>query len=284
MPDSPLSLQDFQFVRDLVKQRSAIVLEDNKSYLVEARLTMLLRQIGLNSLAELITQVRVNLNGPLAQRVVNAMTTNETSFFRDAHPFEVLKQQIIPQLIKSRQQEKTLRIWCAAASSGQEPYSIAMILQEYFREPLTGWKIEIIATDISDEIVASARSGIYSQLAVNRGLPIVLLMKYFQKEGLMWKINDEIRHMIDFRVMNLVGNWSLMPKFDVIFLRNVLIYFELDVKKQILEKIHRTVRPDGCLFLGATETVSNLDDLFHNAQNTESFYYIPRTSEQRSAK
>lgn len=268
-----LTTNDFEFIRDLVRTRSAIVLEDNKGYLVEARLELLMRKLNITSLNDLIKSVRVNQNSQLADQVINAMTTNETSFFRDSHPFEMLKKEIIPNLIKEKQKEKTLKIWCGAASSGQEPYTIAMILKEHFAKELDGWSVSIIATDLSTDILSKAKSGVYSQLEVNRGLPAIFLVKYFEKKGLEWEIKPDVRNLIDFKIMNLIGNWIPMSNIDIVFLRNVLIYFDQDTKKNILNKISKIIQPDGYLFLGSAETLLNLNVPFERISKDASSYY-----------
>ena len=271
--NSELKTADFEFIRDLVRARSAIVLEDNKSYLVEARLELLTKKISIDSLSELIKSVRIEPNGTLAQQVINAMTTNETSFFRDIHPFELLKKSIIPKLIQAKQKEKSIKIWCGAASSGQEPYTIAMLIKEHFAKELDGWKINIVATDLSTDILRKAKSGLYTQLEVNRGLPATFLIKYFQKKGLEWEIKEEVRSLIDFKSMNLIGSWLPMSGIDIVFLRNVLIYFDMETKSKIINKISKILQPEGCLFLGATETMLNLKVPFQRITSESSSYY-----------
>lgn len=263
---------DFSYVRDLVYRQAAIVLEKEKTYLVEARLTPLLRKHGFNSLAEMIGQMRSQPNNGLQWHVVEAMTTNETSFFRDVYPFDLLKKQVLPELIKRRATLRQLNIWCAAASSGQEPYTILMVIRENFPE-LLNWKLTFIATDISREMLDRCREGCFSQLEVNRGLPAPLLIKYFQKIGTEWQIKEDLRRMVDFRQLNLAQSWPLFPAMDVIFMRNVLIYFDIETKKAILARLRKTLKPDGCLFLGGAETTLNLDDSFKRVQIEKTAYY-----------
>lgn len=270
-----LKKPDFDFIRDMVKKKSAIIIEENKAYLVEAKLSLLIKQLKLNTFTDLINQVRLEPAGACAQAIISAMTINETSFFRDIHPFEAMRKEIIPDLIKKREKEKCINIWCGASSTGQEPYTLAIMLHEYFPDIVKNWKVSIIATDIADDILKRARTGIYSQLEVNRGLPVTMLVKYFQKTGVEWQVKDDVKKIVDFRLMNLFDNWQMLPKMDVIFIRNVLIYFEVDVKKQILEKAHRILQPDGYLFLGATETTFNITNYFERIEIAGSFCYRP---------
>ena len=268
----PISDTDFSFVRDLVYQQAAIVLEKEKNYLVEARLSPLARRHGFPSLQEMIAQMRRQPNNGLRWSAVEAMTTNETSFFRDVHPFELLKKYVLPELIKRRATVRQLNLWCAAASSGQEPYTILMVIRENFPE-LLNWKLTFVASDISKEMLDRCREGCFSQLEVNRGLPAPLLVKYFQKIGTEWQINEELRRMIDFRQMNLAQAWPVLPPMDVIFMRNVLIYFDVETKKSILARVRKTMYPGGYFFLGGAETMLNLDDSFKRVQVEKSAYY-----------
>jgi chemotaxis protein methyltransferase CheR len=255
-----------------VYRQAAIVLEKEKTYLMEARLTPLLRQHGISSLAQMVAEMRRQPNNGLHWQVVEAMTTNETSFFRDLHPFELLKKNVLPELIKRRAPLRQLNIWCAAASSGQEPYTILMMLRENFPE-LLRWKLTFIASDISKEMLDRCREGCYSQLEVNRGLPAPLLVKYFQKIGTEWQIKEDLRRMVDFRQINLAQSWPLFPPMDVIFMRNVLIYFDIGTKKAILARVRKSLKPDGYLFLGGVETTMNLDDCFKRVQIDKTAYY-----------
>lgn len=189
------------------------------------------------------------------------MTTNETSFFRDLHPFETLRTTVLPDVIARRASERRLHLWSAACSSGQEPYTIALVLREHF-PALAGWTVRLVATDLSREILARARAGRYSQLEVNRGLPAPLLTKHFTREGMEWQLKDEVRRMVEFRELNLLEAWSGLADLDIVFIRNVLIYFDQDIKRGILGRVHRALRPGGYLFLGGAETTLNLDDRF----------------------
>jgi chemotaxis protein methyltransferase CheR len=276
-----ISDQDFEFVRTLVRQRSAISLEANKAYLAEARLSSLAKREKIPSLKVLVEQLRREAYGPLHRKVVEAMTTNETSFFRDMHPFEALRKVILPELIQRRGAEKTLRIWCAACSSGQEPYTIALLMREHLPE-LRTWKVQILATDLSTEILDRARQGRFSQLEVNRGLPASALVRHFTKVGLDWQASEDLKGLIEFRQMNLAESWPSLPPMDVVFLRNVLIYFDVAVKKDILTRTRRVLRPDGTLFLGAAETTTNLDDLWERVLVDKASCYRVRSSKGSS--
>jgi chemotaxis protein methyltransferase CheR len=256
---------EFDYVRRLVYERAAIVLEPGKEYLAESRLQPLALKLGFGTLGELICRLRSARPDGLHQKVVEAMTTNETSFFRDGHPFEALRCSILPELVARRAAERRLHIWCAASSSGQEPYSIAMLLREHFPS-LSSWSLRLVASDLSREILDRAREGCYSQLEVNRGLPASLLVKYFERHGMNWQIKADLRRMIDFREMNLMSPFSSLPPMDIVFLRNVLIYFDVETKKAILGKVRHLLRPDGYLFLGSSESTINLDATFVRVQ------------------
>ena len=260
----------FEFVRTLVRKRSGIVLGAEKDYLIQARLTTLSRKEGFDSINELLDQTQALLdqldadghNG-LSQKVVEALTTNETSFFRDQHPFECLRNYVLPDLLPRRAAERSLNIWSAACSTGQEPYSIAMLLREHFSE-LHDWNAQLIASDLSTGCLKRARLGRYSQMEVSRGLPAPLLAKFFSRQGLDWVVQDDVRRTIDFRQINLLDlDLDLgLPQMDIVFLRNVLIYFDKETSQQILGSIRRVLRPDGYLFLGGAETTLFLDDAF----------------------
>ena len=250
---------EFDIVRTLIRTEAGIVLEQGKEYLVEARLSPLARKEGFGGASELIAQLG-RLKGPLHVKVVEAMTTNETIFFRDIEPFEVLRKEVLPAIMDARRATRRLNIWCGASSTGQEPYSIAMTLLDM--PELATWTVDILATDISTDVLARARSGLYSQLEVNRGLPAAQLVKHFQKKGLEWQISDRIRSMVRFEYLNLMKPLPPMTAPDIVFLRNVLIYFDTADKSAILTRIRTSMRQDGFLFLGAAETTRNLDDSF----------------------
>jgi chemotaxis protein methyltransferase CheR len=252
---------EFTYISDMVRTRSGIVLEPGKEYLVEARLTPLVRELGLASIGALVARLREPTAGALAERVTQAMTTNETSFFRDVAPFQALRTTALPAVMTARAVPRRLRIWCAASSSGQEPYSIAMTIADAFPE-LSAWDVRILATDLSAAMVERGRSGLYKALEVSRGLPAPLLVKYFAKAGVDYQLKPEIRSMVEFSELNLIRAWPAFPTFDIVFLRNVLIYFDVDTKRAIIGRVKRLLAPDGYLFLGAAETTMNIDDGF----------------------
>jgi len=251
---------DYDFLRKFLKERSGLDLSADKQYLVESRLMPLARKASLSGIEELVQKIK-NGSSAVASDVVEAMTTNETFFFRDKVPFDHLRDVLLPEMIQARAARKSLRIWCAAASTGQEPYSIAMTIKEMSAQ-LAGWRIEIIGTDISQQVLEKSKSGIYTQFEVQRGLPIQLLVKYFKQIGEMWQINPDIRSMIQYRPLNLLLDFSSLGKFDIIFCRNVLIYFDQDMKTQIFGRLAKCMEPDGFLALGAAETVVGLTDAF----------------------
>lgn len=272
---APLDPQAFNFIANLVRIKSAIVLESGKAYLVESRLTPVARELGLEGISELVSELQKPGSLKLTQRVVEAMTTNETSFFRDIHPFTALKEKILPNLIQRRAKEKSLSIWSNACSSGQEPYTIAMLIAEHF-PMLKDWKVRIISSDLSSQILDRARLGVFNQTEVNRGLPMSFLLKYFTKNGSQWKIRDDIRKMIEFRELNLVEPFpTLLPAMDIVFLRNVLIYFSPSTKSEILKKVHKVMQKDSYLFLGGSETTMNLNVSFEREQFGTAVGYRP---------
>ncbi len=268
----PISDVDFQYIRQLVRTRTSVSLTDDKAYLVESRLTSLAQQVGLNSVSQLIQKLRIQPFDDLHLQVIESMMTTETWFFRDAYPFEAVREQILPELIKKRQGQRSLNIWCAASSSGQEPYSIAILLKEHFPQ-LASWTISLIASDISHKMLEKARQGNYSQHEMSRGLSPDLREKYFQPQGKEWQLTTEIRQMIAFRQFNLIDSWSSMPLMDIIFLRNVLIYFDVEMKQSILAKVKQLLKPDGYLFLGGGETTINLDRAFKTVRFNKAIYY-----------
>ncbi|GAC1664907.1 MAG: protein-glutamate O-methyltransferase CheR [Candidatus Acidiferrum sp.] len=252
---------EFEYVCTLMREQSAIRLEPGKEYLVESRLNQLARREGLASLKALIDLLRNNPTGGLRRKVVEAMVTTETTFFRDARSFEVLRTAVLPDLFARRGPGQSLNLWCAASAEGQEPYSIAMLLRESFPVQSAG-KINFIASDISHDMLARAREGLYSQHQVSRGLPAKLLVKYFQKTGRDWQVRSDIRHMLEFRDINLCKSWQPLPRMDIIFMRNVLIYFDLPMRINILERVQRLLNPDGYLFLGSSESTISFAQSF----------------------
>ncbi|MDX1926193.1 MAG: protein-glutamate O-methyltransferase CheR [Pirellulaceae bacterium] len=274
MSTATLDTNAFEYICNLVRDKSAIVLEPSKTYLVESRLNPVARANGLASIEDLVDALRKPNSTKLTQAVIEAMTTNETSFFRDLHPFDALKSSILPALVAARSRERVINIWSNACSSGQEVYTIAMVLKENFPE-LGAWKVRLIASDLSTQILDKAREGVFNQTEVNRGLPLPMLLKYFQKNGLTWQIKEEVRKMVEFRQVNLVETFPQLPPMDIVFLRNVLIYFAPETKRDILNKVKKVMRPDAVLFLGGAETTMNLDVPFQREQVGKATVYKP---------
>jgi chemotaxis protein methyltransferase CheR len=261
---------DFDFVAHLVRDRSGLVLSADKTYLVESRLSPIARRDGFPSIDELISALRVRRDGRLIDTVVDAMTTNETFFFRDKTPFDIFETIVLPDLV-ARKRGGTIRIWCAAASTGQEPYSLAMIA-DAMAPRLGGCKLEILGTDISERCLEKAKAGTFTQFEVQRGLPVQMLVKHFKKDGEVWKIDDRLKANIRFRPMNLLDDFRGLGRFDAIFCRNVLIYFDAQTKKQVLERMSSQVEGPGFLFLGAAETVLGVTDTFKPVQGHRGLY------------
>ena len=271
----PIDTDNFEFVRKLLRQESGVVLDDGKQYLVETRLTPVAREAGFVSLEDFLTRLRGHGQNDLRTKAIDALTTNETQFFRDVHPFDALKTSILPDLIAKRSRLRHLNVWSAAASSGQEAYSLAMLLAEHFPE-LSSWSVNIIASDISDQALEQAQRGSYRQLEVNRGVPAAMLVKYFRKQATQWQISDEIRRRVEFRNINLIGEWPSLPPMDLVMLRNVLIYFDIATKRTILRKLRHLLKPDGYLLLGSAETTVNLNPSFEIVQFDRTVCYRPR--------
>jgi chemotaxis protein methyltransferase CheR len=270
--DTTLSAENFAHVARLVRDQCGLVLEPGKEYLVQSRLAPLVKKHQAPSVDRLIDRLRgVGVNGLVAE-VVEALVTTETSFFRDIHPFESLKKSVLPELIQRRAQARQLNIWCAASSSGQEPYSLALLLREYFPE-LRTWQINFLATDISRDMLARSQEGRYSQLEVNRGLPTPLLLRWFQQEGGHWRIDDRLRTAVTFSHLNLIQPWPAMPPWDLVLLRNVLIYFDSDAKRVIFDRLSRALAPHGYLLLGGAETTLNLTDSFTRLEHLKAGFY-----------
>ena len=263
---------DYEFLRKLLKDRSGLDLSADKQYLVESRLLPLARRANLAGIPELVQKLRSG-GDQLTTQVVEAMTTNETFFFRDKIPFDHLRDYVLPALIQARASRRSLRIWSAACSTGQEPYSIAMGLREY-GAALAGWRIEIVATDLSQEVLEKSKAGLYSKFEVQRGLPIQLLVKYFTQLGELWQLSADIRGMVQHRQLNLLQDFSHLGKFDVIFCRNVLIYFDQETKSAIFERMSKMLEADGTLFLGAAESVVGITDAFRPNQERRGLYQI----------
>ena len=270
-----ISSSDYAFLQTMLKTRSGLVLAADKGYLIESRLLPVARQFGCATLGELVARLR----GPGAhaeiQSVVEAMTTNESFFFRDKLPFDAFQAVVLPSLVQQTPAGQTIRIWCAAASSGQEPYSLAMLLSE---NPAlaAGRRVEIIATDISQPILERAREGIYTQFEVQRGLPVHYLAKYFTKLGDRWQISPQIRRMVTYKFVNLLDNFSDLGIFDVVFCRNVLIYFDVETKRSVLDRMATIMRPEGVLVLGGAETVLGLTAAFQPLESQRCLFRVDR--------
>jgi chemotaxis protein methyltransferase CheR len=252
---------DYDFLRQTLKQQSGLALGADKHYFLESRLLPLARQAGLGGVGDLARALKTGRDAALMAAVVEAVTTSESFFFRDKTPFDHFRGLIMPALLAARRQSRAIRIWCAAAASGQEPYSIAICLRE-MASAIAGWRIEILATDLSGAVLDRARQGLYSQFEVQRGLPIKLLLKYFAQVGELWQIAPEVRAMVKYHRFNLLADFTSLGTFDVIFCRNVLIYFDQDTKSDVLRRLAEAQSSDGYLVLGAAETAIGLSDRF----------------------
>jgi len=273
LAQTAISAENYAFLQRYIYQESGIVIDAGKNYLIESRLLPIVKQENLSTLNDLCSLLRATAPLQLKSRVVESMTTNETLFFRDLSVFDALQKDILPKLIEARRNVRRLSIWSAAASSGQEAYSIAMLLKEF---GLEGWKVQIFGTDLNQQILDKAAAGKYLQIEVNRGLPAKYLVKYFTRAGLDWQISDALRSMVKFQRFDLRTSMSSFGPFDLIFCRNVLIYFDVDTKKQILASIRRTMSPGGLLALGAAETTINLDNAYTRVvHGAATFYQVP---------
>ncbi len=270
-----LDFSAFERVRKLVYERTAIVIDEGKEYLVESRLGSIALAHGFSDVNALCRELGPRRSA-LVDEVVEAMTTNETSFFRDHHPFEALRTVVLPELIQKRRNVRKLRLWCAACSSGQEPYSVALLLDQEFPQ-LAGWDVSIYATDVAKVMLQRAATGRYRQVEINRGLSAAMLVKYFVREGLEWELSPHIRRRVSFAELNLVSEWPAQPRFDLVLLRNVLIYFDQPTKQQILERMRGRIAEDGYLMLGGSETIP------HEVQSFERMA-IPRAGLYRTRK
>lgn len=271
---------DYEFLRQFLKERSGLVLSNDKQYLIDSRLMPVARDAGLSSISELVAKLKTPLGRSVGEKVVEAMTTNESFFFRDKTPFENFEKVMLPNLMEARRNQRSIRIWCAAASTGQEPYSVAMILKDMGLKA-SAFRFEIIGTDISREVLDRAKAGTYSQFEVQRGLPIQMLLDYFKQDGDTWTISSAIRQMVQLRQLNLFDSFTSLGKFDVVFIRNVLIYFEQQAKVEILERVAKQMYPDGYMVLGAAETVVGLTDAFVSVPGHRGLYQ-PKASQSSS--
>lgn len=284
-----MKITDFDVYDELLKERSGLTLTPDKSYLLESRLNPVAKKWDFPSLAAMTVSLQAVPDPELINDIVEAMTTNETSFFRDNKPFDLFRDDVLPIIQDLRGNNKNLRIWCAAASSGQEPYSIAMILKDLEATTFKGWRCSIKATDLSTEIIAQAKDAVYSQFEVQRGLPIQMLMKYFTQEEEKWRLKDDIRNMVDFGIFNLLHGMAGLGQFDVIFCRNVLIYFDEATKADVLNRMKNILAPDGFLFLGGAETVLGITDSFKPVTGKRGLYalsdgpHFEKDGEQKTA-
>jgi chemotaxis protein methyltransferase CheR len=269
-----MTAEEQNFFSQLVYSNSGIALGQDKTYLFENRLSEVAKAVGCPTLSDLYRRAKFNMSNDLLDRIVDAMTTNETLFFRDSAPFDAFKQHLIPEIVKRKgSTNKTLRIWSAAASSGQEIYSIAMILHDSFPELMSSWNIELLATDISSQMIQRAQRGRFSQIEVNRGLPITYLIKYFRQQGTDWMIDDRLKKNLQFKKLNLKEDIFGIGPFDLIFCRYVLIYFDLPIKQKIFKQFTKLLAPGGSLFLGSSETIFGITEDFSKVESGRAIYY-----------
>ncbi len=276
-----MNADDFETLAAVLRKRSGLSLTEDKSYLLESRLMPVVRRRRYTGLPELVADIRTKSDQSLLTEVTEVMTTNESFFFRDNRPFDQFREVVVPKLKESRASKKRIRIWSAACSSGQEPYSLAILIKEMGFE-FAGWSIEIVGTDISEEILAKARTGIYSQFEVQRGLPIQLLMKYFTQVEMGWQLDDSIRSMVQYRYFNLLESMSALGVFDVVYCRNVLIYFDQPTKADVLSRIRNQMSDDAVLYLGGAETVLGICDDFKPVPGQRGMYGIVSDAAQRA--
>jgi chemotaxis protein methyltransferase CheR len=266
----------FAYLRDLLRRRTGVVIDTAKEYLVVARLMPIVRQRKIPSLDTLIDRMRKGSDASLERDVLSAMMTHETSFFRDKSPFETIRR-LLPELIARRSAQQQLTFWSAACSTGQEPYSLAILLNEHFRDLLATWRVRIIATDFSEAVLTHAREGIFSDLQTARGLPPALLAKYFRPLQGKWSISQDCRRLVEYRSLNLNAAWPMMPPCDIVLVRNVMIYFDLPTRTALVEKFRKVLRPDGALFLGGAETLIGMDTNYERLSGAGCSYYRPKS-------
>ena len=275
LPESqlPIGSLEFEYVRSLVRRESAIVLDDSKKYLVSSRLLPLAKEHGFESVAALVSSLQASPQGTLHTLVVEAIATTETSFFRDIHPFTALRDEILPELLREqRNTGGSLNIWSAACSSGQEAYTVAMILRDRFAA-MPGWSFQLLASDISRQMVERAKRGVYTQVEINRGLPAPYLIRFFDQRDGQWHLKDDVKNMCRFFHQNLAQAWTAIPPVDIVMLRNVLIYFDVETRREVLRRVRRLLRPGGYLLLGSAETTLNLDDTFNRVRIGRAVFY-----------
>lgn len=271
--EATLTPASYGYLQRVISDQTGTVLERGKEYLVEARLFAVARNEGFASVEGLLEGLQTEPGeGELHRVVVEAMLNYETSFFRDHYPFEVMRQTLLPEIIERRAATRTLHIWCAATASGQEAYSVAMLLRDHFPET-ADWNVRILASDFSETMLARARAGLFRQVEVNRGLPAALLVRHFDRIGSEWQIRDSIRAMVEFSQLNLARPWPGLPAMDLLLLRNVLLYFSSDVRRTILQNVKKTLRRDGYLFVGGGETSLVLDPTFEAVRTGRTVYY-----------
>jgi len=271
-----ISPHEFSTVRRWIKEQAALIINKDKEYLVTTRLEPLARQEGFESISKLIAQLdNLGLDNPLYAKVIDALTTNETSFFRDTHPFEELRKSIIPE-IRDHKAKRELAIWSGACASGQELFSIAMILSMHFPDMLNSWKLQLLGTDLSDSSLQKARQGSFSQFEVNRGLPAQLLVRYFTQEGKYWQLKRDILDMVNFQKFNIIKPWPPgFPTFDIILMRNILIYFDDDTRAEILKQLRRSIKSEGYLFLGTAENAAFISKDWKLERRAKTTFYRP---------
>ena len=268
-----IHLENYRFLQERVYAETGIVLEHDKHYLFENRLTPIVRQLGLGSINDLCALLHATRETDLHRQVVEAMTTNETYFFRDPAHYDAIRTSLLPRLKQERQDTKKLRFWSAAASTGQEAYSLAMLLLE---NGFAGWNVQILGTDFSSQVLERAHSGRYHQIEVNRGLPAALLVKYFRRSGVDWQLNDPVRRMAVFETIDLRKSMRARGPFDLVFCRNVMIYFDAETKKNILKQLHGTLFRGGWLLLGGAESAFGVEEWFERKTVGSAIVYVAR--------
>ena len=272
-PIASINWENYRFLQKHVYSQAGIVLEDDKHYLFESRLAPIVRQLGLGSINDLCALLMTTREAEVGRQVVEAMTTNETYFFRDPAHYDAIRTALLPRLKQERQDTKKLRFWSAAASTGQEAYSLAMVLLE---EQFSGWSIQILGTDFSSTVLERARVGRYQQIEVNRGLPAALLVKHFSRAGVDWQLSEAVRRMVRFEMIDLRKSMRAMGPFDLVFCRNVMIYFDAETKQKILRELHGTLFRGGWLMLGGTETAFGVEEWFDRQTIGDTTVYIAR--------
>ena len=272
-PVAEIHSENYRFLQEHVYSQAGIVLEEDKHYLFESRLTPIVRQLGLGSINDLCALIQATRESEVGRRVVEAMTTNETYFFRDPAHYEAIRTVLLPRLKEDRRDTRKLRFWSAAASTGQEAYSLAMLLLD---DVLSDWNIQILGTDFSSQVLERARSGKYQQIEVNRGLPASLLVKYFRRSGVDWQLSEQVRRMARFETIDLRKSMRALGPFDLVFCRNVLIYFDAGTRKEILKELHGTLFRGGWLLLGGAETAFGVEEWFERQTVGGATVYVAR--------